>query len=113
MSNNFAICGFILSVFLSSVSQIMLKLSSQRKYDSLIKEYLNPIVIFAYIIFFSCTLITMYSLKVVQLSLAPILEATGFIFVAVLSRLFLKEHISKKKILGLSLIFIGIIICTL
>ena len=77
------------------------------------KEYLNPIVIFAYVIFFSCTLITMYSLKVVQLSLAPILEATGFIFVAVLSRLFLKEHISKKKILGLSLIFIGIIVCTL
>ena len=113
MSNNFAICGFILSVFLSSVSQIMLKLSSQRKYDSFMKEYLNPIVIFAYVIFFSCTLITMYSLKVVQLSLAPILEATGFIFVAVLSRLFLKEHISKKKILGLSLIFIGIIICTL
>ena len=113
MSNKFAICVFILSVFLSSVSQIMLKLSSQRKYDSLIKEYLNPIVIFAYGIFFSCTLITMYSLKVVQLSLAPILEATGFIFVAVLSRLFLKEHISKKKILGLSLIFIGIIICTL
>ena len=113
MSNKFAICVFILSVFLSSVSQIMLKLSSQRKYDSFMKEYLNPIVIFAYVIFFSCTLITMYSLKVVQLSLAPILEATGFIFVAVLSRLFLKEHISKKKILGLSLIFIGIIVCTL
>ena len=113
MSNETAVCVFILSVFLSSVSQIMLKMSSQKKYASLIKEYLNPMVITAYIIFFSCTLIAMYSLKVVPLSAAPVLEASGFIFVAVLSRLFLKEHISKRKMLGLALIFIGIIICTL
>ena len=111
MSEKFAVYIFILSVFLSSVSQIMLKSSSRRKYGNLLKEYFNPIVIFAYMIFFVCTLISVYSLKIIPLSLAPILEATGFIFVAVLSKIFLKEKISKNKILGILLIFIGVIIC--
>lgn len=113
MSEKLAISIFIFSVFLASVSQIMLKLSSQREHENFVKEYFNPMVITAYIVFFVCTFITMYSLKVVPLSLAPMLEAIGFIFVAMLSKLFLKEHISRKKILGLILIFVGVIVCTL
>lgn len=44
------------------------------------KEYLNPLVIIAYILFFGTTFISMYALKVVPLSMAPILEASGYIF---------------------------------
>ncbi len=104
---------FLGSVFLSSVSQIMLKRSAQQTYGSRLKEYLNPLVIFAYILFFGCTLITMYALRVVPLSMAPVLEASGYIFVAVLSRIVLKEKISKKKILGLGVIICGILIYAL
>ena len=107
------ICIFIVSVFISSVSQIMLKRSAQKTYESKIREYLNPLVIVAYILFFGCTLISMYALKVVPLSMSPVLEASGYIFVAVLSRLFLKEKISKKKALGLGVIIVGILIYAL
>ena len=42
----------LLGVFISAISQVMLKKSAVKKYDSRIKEYLNPLVIFAYFIFF-------------------------------------------------------------
>lgn len=98
----------LISILISSVSQIMLKKSAQKKYPSKIKEYLNPMVIIAYGLFFGCTLITMYSLKVVPLGMTPILESAGYIFVAVLSFVFLKERFTKRQLLGMALIIIGI-----
>lgn len=103
-------CIMVISTLISSISQIMLKRSTQKTYESKLKEYLNPMVIIAYGLFFGCTLITMYALKVVPLSMAPILEATGYIFVAVLSFIFLKERLTKKQLLGMLLIIIGIIV---
>ena len=104
---------FIFGVFISSVSQILLKKSAQVEYGSKIKEYLNPRVIFAYIIFFGATLCSILAYTKIPLSFGPILESAGYIFVAILSRLFLKERITKKKLIGLSIIIIGIIIYSL
>lgn len=104
---------FIFGVFISSVSQILLKKSAQVEYGSKIKEYLNPRVIFAYIIFFGATLCSVLAYTKIPLSFGPILESAGYIFVAILSRLFLKERITKKKLIGLSTIIIGIIIYSL
>lgn len=104
---------FIFGVFISSVSQIILKKAAQKEYPNKIREYLNARVIFAYIIFFGATLCSIWAYTVIPLSLGPILESAGYIFVAVLSWLFLKEKITKKKMLGLSIIIIGIIIYSL
>ena len=104
---------FLAGVLISSISQIMLKLSARKKYESKFKEYLNPLVICAYSLFFGCTFVSIFALKVVPLSMAPVLEASGYIFVAVLSRIFLKEKISKKKMLGLAVIIGGILIYAL
>lgn len=43
---------WMFSVLISSFSQVLLKIAANKKYDSRIKEYLNPIVITAYGIFF-------------------------------------------------------------
>ena len=101
---------FLLGVFISSISQIMLKKSAQKEYANKISEYLNPRVIFAYFIFFGATLCSIWAYTVIPLSLGPILESAGYIFVAVLSWLFLKEKITVRKMIGLSIIIIGIII---
>lgn len=98
------------SVLISSVSQILLKKSAQKEYPSKLREYLNPLVITAYALFFGSTLITMYALKVVPLSLSPILESAGYIFVAVLSLLFLKEKMTKKQLIGTGFIIAGVIV---
>lgn len=104
---------FLMSVLLSSISQIMLKKSALKKYDTGLKEYLNPLVITAYSIFFICTFVTMIAYKYVPLSMGPILESTGYIFVTVLGVIFLREHVSKRKLIGMSIITIGVLIFSL
>lgn len=101
---------FLCSVLISSISQVLLKSSANKKYDNTLREYLNPKVIIAYGMFFLATLITILAYKYVPLSMGGILEASGYIFVAILSFFFLHEKISKKKILGLGVILIGILV---
>ncbi|MBR4200512.1 MAG: EamA family transporter [Oscillospiraceae bacterium] len=101
------------STLISSFSQILLKKAAQKKYPSKLREYLNFPVITAYAIFFLCTLLSMYALKVVPLSMSPLLDATGYIFVTVLSYLFFREIPGKKQLAGLVLILTGIVIYAL
>lgn len=100
----------LVGVIVSAFSQIMLKKSSMKQYDSKLAEYLNPLVIIAYGMFFGCTLISMYALKVVPLSMSPILESISYIITPVLSRIFLKEKMNRGQFMGMVLIVIGIVI---
>ena len=104
---------FLISVLVSSVSQVILKTSANEEHDSKIKEILNMKVIFAYGLFFGATLLTMLAYRKVPLSLGVVLETTGYLYVAVLSRLILKEKLDKYKICGNTLIILGIIIFSL
>lgn len=101
---------FLFSVFISSVSQIILKKSANIKYENPIREYLNVRVIAAYSIFLLSSFVTIYAYKFVPLSIGPVLESSGYIFVTVLGYIFLKEKVGKKKLLGLAFILGGIIV---
>lgn len=57
------ICLLLVSVFISSVSQILLKKAADRTYENHIREYLNPLVIFSYGMFFCSVILTMLALK--------------------------------------------------
>lgn len=104
------VCVLLTSVVISSVSQVLLKKSADRIYKNSLEEYLNPMVIGAYAMFFGSVILTMIALKYVPLSMSPILESTGYIFVSVLGYIFLKERFSKRKIFGFVLILCGIVI---
>ena len=67
-------------------------------------------VIGAYICFLGASLLTTVAYRGVPLSLGPVLEATSYIYIVLLSRIFLKEKITKKKILGNILIILGVLI---
>lgn len=101
---------FLFSVFISSVSQILLKKSANKKYGSFLKEYLNLPVILAYSLFLISAMITIFAYKKIPLSFGVILESMGYIFVAILSFIFLNEKFNKKQFLGLTLIVIGVLI---
>ncbi len=101
---------WIISVFISSIAQVMLKVEANRKHESRVKEYLNPMVITAYAIFFLSTFLTMYALKKVPLTYSPIIEPLSYIFVPVIGVLVLKEKISGRRILGIAIMFVGIVI---
>lgn len=101
---------YILGVSISAISQILLKKSADVKRKNKIKEYLNLKTIFAYCIFFAATLCSVFSYKYIPLAMGPILEATEYIFIAILSYFLLKEKMSKRKLIGLIIIILGVLI---
>lgn len=119
------LCGIIVA----AISQIILKKSTaEGRNDKLIKllprfastfvekhinvlgDYLTPKAVSAYCLFFLSSLVTVWAYGGVPLSLGPILGATEYIFVSVLGRVVLKEHISYRKLAGLILIVCGVVV---
>ena len=101
---------FLGSVFISAVSQILLKKSADRNNGLGIKEYLNPYVITAYSMFFISTLLTVLAYRKVPLSLGAVLEATGYIHVVILGNLILHEPVSRRKLMGILVIITGVLV---
>lgn len=101
---------FLLSVFISSVSQIILKTSANRKHEGIIWEYLNFRVILAYTLFLISSFITVIAYKYIPLSMGATLESSGYIFVTVLGVVFLQEKVGKRRLLGLFIIMVGIFV---
>lgn len=108
-----SVCILILSVFAASVSQILLKISANRTHSSGLREYLNKYVIAGYGLLFLSTLLTMAALKRVPLSWSPVIESASYIFVSVMGYFVLKERFSKRKLLGLLVILVGILVFSL
>lgn len=103
----------LIGTFISAVAQVLLKREAQSKHKSVIAEYLNPRVIIAYIIFFGATFLSIYAYKVVPLSMGPILEATGYIYVTIFGIVIFKEQMNKTKLLALAMIIAGIMVYSL
>lgn len=101
---------YIMGVLISSFAQILLKKSAMIKHGSKIKEYLNLRTIIAYGMFFGATLFSMYAYKYIPLSMGPILGTLEYIFIAILSYLFIKEKITKRKFIGFVIVLFGILI---
>lgn len=104
---------FLMGIFISSISQILLKKSAIAEHKNKVNEYLNLRVVFAYTIFVLATLLSTIAYKVVPLSLGPVLECTGYIYISILSYIFLNEKMSLKQITGTIIIIIGVLIFSL
>ena len=100
----------VLSVLIASISQIILKIGANKKYDSLTREYLNFYVIGGYSLLILSTIITIIAYKGISYTSGPMIESLGYIFVLTLSYFVLKEKITKQMIIGNILIIIGIIV---
>lgn len=114
MNSVIYIAIFIASVFASSVSQGLLKKSANTTKDkSVLKQYMNPLVIVAYLLFLGCTLVTVFCYRVIPLSLGLVLESLGYIFVTTISVVALKEKLTRRKVIGNVLIVAGVILFAL
>lgn len=103
-------CVLLLGVFISAISQVMLKKVAMKKHDSVIKEYLNPLVIFAYVLFVGTTFLSILAYKGIPLSMGPILEATSYIYVTIFGVTIFKEKMNLKKVVALGMIIVGIVV---
>lgn len=112
MNENITLYAGILlaGVFVSAVSQVLLKKASMREYNSVLQEYLNPMVILAYMLFLGTTLLSVLAYRVVPLSMGSVLESTSYIYVTIFGVVIFKEEINKRKIAALTLIMAGILV---
>lgn len=101
---------YVLGVLIASGAQIILKLSARKKYDSIIREYINVYVIIGYFMFFLSTIINIFALSKIDLSLGAALEALGYVFVAILSFAILKEKSTLKQMVGYVCIIVGVVV---
>ena len=98
----------VAGTFISSISQVMLKKAAMKEYANVIREYLNPFVIFAYVLFFVSTLASLLAYKGIPLSMGPVLEGSAYIFVTFFGVTIFKEKLNTKKVIALLLILAGI-----
>ena len=112
MWNNSYFCAALLliGVLISAISQVLLKKAAMKKYRTPILEYLNPMVIGAYALFFGTTFLSVLAYRGIPLSLGPVLESTSYFYVMFFGVTIFKEKINAKKILALGCIVAGILV---
>lgn len=99
-----------LAVVISASSQMMLKQGASKKYDSIVREYLNPWVISGYALMILSTLCIIYAYRGVAYKNGAIIESLGYILIMILSRLLFQEKITKKKLAGNLIILMGVLV---
>jgi multidrug transporter EmrE-like cation transporter len=124
----------IASAAISSVSQLLLKISADRNSaggagdssggtndspdgaakTSLVQrfraQYLNPLVIGGYALLLVAMVIPLYALKFIDMKFAAIFESLGYVFIMVLSAFVLRERITRRLVVGIILIVAGVIV---
>ena len=99
-----------LAVVVSASSQMLLKQGASKKYDSVVREYLNPWVISGYALMILSTLCIIYAYRGVAYKNGAIIESLGYILIMLLSRLLFQEKITKKKLAGNLIILMGVLV---
>ena len=101
----------ILSVFLSSVAQMMLKKGATGQHESFIRDYLNIWVIGGYFLLGLSLLMNIFAIsRGIQVKEVGSMEALSYLFVPVLSFLCFRERCSGKKLGSILLILLGILV---
>lgn len=98
---------------IAAVSQVMLKIEANKPHRSRLQEYLNPLVIIAYILFVGTTLLSVFAYRGIPLSMGPILEATSYIYITLFGVKIFGEKMNRGKAAALVLIISGIVVYSL
>lgn len=101
---------YLITPLLSAVSQLILKKAADQPKYTGVRAYLNAPVILAYALFFGCMLLNVVALRTLDLTVASVLEASGYIYVMALSFLVLKERITPRRLIGNLVIILGIVL---
>jgi len=111
----------VVSVAMSSIAQLLLKfgMDSASVRHAIAEEGLwpaaftigtNPLVLSGLAIYFLGAVVWLFVLSRIQLSYAYPFVALGFVFTAILARLFLDESFTAPKIIGTLLIISGVLV---
>lgn len=100
-----------LAVFLAGVAQILLKKAALRySAGTFLQKFLNPPVILGYALMFGSSFLNVIALRQMPLSLTPVTEATGYLWVPLLSWLALKTRPTRNNLIGGAIIIAGMLL---
>ena len=99
-----------LGQLIASISQMLLKKSSQKEYPSFIGQYLNILVIGGYALLVVSMYVAIVCYGHMPYMYVVIIEPVGYILVMFLSRMIFKEKITKNKLFGMMMIILGILV---
>ncbi|MFH1840229.1 MAG: EamA family transporter [Nanoarchaeota archaeon] len=102
-----------LNCFLGAIGSFFLKKSTNNLKFNLVSMFSNRYLVAGGMLFLASTIIFIWVLKFVDLSLAFPLTATSYIWVILISNKFLDEKIHFWKIISIVLIIIGSILISL
>lgn len=100
----------IISALITAFSQIILKKSADRKYKSIVFEYLNPYVLFSYVCYVGVLALNVFIYTKVDYRFGIVINSMSTVLVMILSNIILKETVTRKRIIGNAIIFCGILI---
>ena len=103
----------MMSVVFSSLAQILLKKSSGESKKHWIFDYLNVKVFVAYGIIFICMFMMIYAFTGMYYRYGVIIESLSYLLIMIFSGFFLKEKITRKRIIGNCIIVLGVLIFTI
>ncbi len=98
----------LVSAFITAGSQIMLKVSANKEYKHIIFEYLNPSVIISYTGYVLVLIINVIIYTRIDYRFGVVINSLATVLIMLMSKLILKETLTKKKLIGNILIILGV-----
>ena len=94
----------------TSVAHLLLKKGSVVSTEKHVKMYFHPYSITAYVIFAFVAFLSIYAMTGLNLKVFFALSSLTYICIPVLSFIFLKDSVTKNKLIGIIMISVGVII---
>ena len=101
----------LLSVFTAACAQMLLKRGARRAYTPWWRQYVNGWVISGYSIMFLTMVLNIWCMhRGLQLKELSVIESTSYLFVPALSWYLFREQMSRRKMIAIGIIIVGVIV---
>ncbi len=100
----------LIIVIFTSIAHLLLKKGSVLALDSKRVIYTHPYSLISYVIFAIVAFLSIYAMKGLDLKVFFALNSLTYICIPVLSFMFLKESVTRNKVIGIVIITLGVII---
>lgn len=111
MNNWIAIGIYTISGIVAALSQLILKYAALKPNGKTgIMQYIDARILVSYTMLFGTVFLNMIAMRYMPYKFAPVLSSMSYIFVLLLGKFVLHEEIGNKKMIGILLIFLGMLV---
>ncbi len=110
-SSGVAIGIYAASGFIAAISQLILKFVAVKTNGKTgLMQYIDLRIVAAYTMLLSTVFLNMIAMRYIPYKFVPVLSSLSYVFVLILGKIVLHEEVSKKRMMGILLIFAGIFV---